>query len=226
MPTRKTPLVSQQIYHVYNRGIDGRDTFLDKKCYWRILQLINYYRFSSQAVRFSRYLDLPETQRKKTIDKLYKQHELINIFAYCIMPNHFHLLLEQMVDNGISKFLSNLLNSYTRYFNTRNKRIGQLFLGQFKASLIESEAQMLHVSRYIHLNPYSSGLTRDFDDLLKYEWSSLPEYLYSDGQDILICHRDKVMSHFSSIAKYKEFIFDQKDYQRKLKSLQYLLHEP
>ena len=98
-------------------------------------------------------------------------------------------------------------------------------MGQFKASLVETESQFLHVSRYIHLNPYSAGLVSNFDDLLSYEWSSLPEFL-SQRKDIAICNKERVLNSFLSVGKYKKFIFDQKDYQKKLKLLQYLVSEP
>ena len=76
----------------------------------------------------------------------------MEIICYCLMPNHLHLLLRQLMDGGISKFMSNFANSYTRYFNTKSKRKGPVFEGKFKAKRIETDEQLLHLSRHIHLN--------------------------------------------------------------------------
>ena len=87
------------------------------------------------------------------------------------MPNHFHLLIKQNIDRDYD-ILSNLQNGYTKYFNTKYSRDGHLFQGPFKAVKIDSEEQLLHVSRYIHLNPYSSGMLNNITDLDNYEWAS------------------------------------------------------
>lgn len=90
------------------------------------------------------------------------------------MPNHFHLLLQQIRDGGITEFISKLTNSYTRYFNIRNKRIGPLFQGEFKAVHVETDEQLIHLSRYIHLNPIVSYITKKLES---YQWFSYLEYL-------------------------------------------------
>jgi len=222
MPSRPTPLVSQQIYHVFNRGIDGRITFSTKREYKRMINLINYYRHVNRTVSYSRFLELTDDIERDLVDKFSDNLEAVDIISFCLMPNHFHLLLKQLTENGIQKFLGDLQNSYTRYFNIKNKRKGQLFLGQFKAVLIESETQLLHVSRYIHLNPYSAEVVKSFEELLVYPWSSLPEYLTADKSGI--CQKSEILFPFkNNIEKYCQFLFDQKDYQRKLKSLDYLM---
>ena len=99
---------------------------------------------------------------------------IVDIGAYCLMPNHFHILLQQLQDNGISTFVRKLLNSYTRYFNTKNERIGPLFQGQFKAVRVESDEQLLHLTRYIHLNPLVGYVVKD---LRNFEWSSYLDYI-------------------------------------------------
>ena len=133
------------------------------------------------------------------------------------MPNHFHLLLEQSVDNGISNFMSKFANSYTRYFNTKNKRIGPIFQGKFKSVLVETESQLLHLSRYIHLNPYSAGLAENINQLDKYQYSSLPEYLHLTNTNY--CQKDIVLSYFKQKNSYRNFVYDHADHQRNLQNI-------
>lgn len=153
---------------------------------------------------------------------LTKGEKLIDILTFCLMPNHFHFLLRQIVNDGTSKFLSNLQNSYTRYFNTKHQRTGPLFLDQFKAVRIETDEQFLHVSRYIHLNPYTSYVVKDFEGLKRYPWSSFPEYFEERAG---ICEKETILGFFKNSRAYERFVFDQADYQRKLHTIQHLLLE-
>ena len=143
----------------------------------------------------------------------------IDIVAYCLMPNHFHLLVKQNVNLGITKFLGDFQNSYVKFFNLRNDRVGPLFQGRFKAVNIISDEQLLHVSRYIHLNPSSSNIVR-IDRLTNYKWSSLPEYL--NKLNFNFCQKETILNNFKNIDKYKEFVFDNAEYQQGLKKIEYL----
>lgn len=224
MPGRIIPLVSGETYHVFNRGVDLRPTFTDKREYTRALDTLNYYRFRKLPVKLSRYLIFSVDLRDKIIKDLYKQNRyLIKFYAYCFMPNHFHFLMMQLEDNGVSKFMSNFQNSYTRYFNTRHKRIGNLLLDQFRAVRIQTDEQLLHVSRYIHLNPLTSFVIKKKENLESYLWTSLTEYM-GDLQR-KICDTGLVLSFFKSPAKYKKFLLDQVDYQRELDRIKHLLIE-
>lgn len=138
------------------------------------------------------------------------------------MPNHFHLQLRQRKDNGISKFLANLQNSLTHYFNTRSNRVGHLFEGQFKAVRIESEEQLFHIHRYIHLNPYTGFIVKNIDNLLMYQWSSLKEYINNKKN---LCETKYILSHFKTRKKYLAFILNQADYQKKLNKIKHLILE-
>ena len=224
MPGRKIPLVSGEIYHVFNRGLDGRPTFTIRQEYKRALQVIYFYQFSSPPAKLSRFLTFPVSQQKELLEKTASSSpRLVEIFAYCLMPNHFHFLLRQVAEKGIAKFIAQVENSYTRYFNTRHRRTGFLFLDQFKAVRIESEEQLVHVSRYIHLNPYSSFLVKDLKDLEKYPWSSLPEFLTPEKEGL--CQKEMILNYFKGPAGYKEFVFDQADYQRQLDQIKHLTLE-
>lgn len=224
MPVRRFPLVTKEIYHIFNRGIDRRTTFIDSKAYQRALLTMEYYQVKSPPLKLSRFLTLPTEESKLQREKINMEEEnLAAIIAFCFMPNHFHFLLKQLVEGGISRFMSNFQNSFTRYFNTRQERVGPIFLGQFKAIRIESEEQLLHVSRYIHLNPYSSSLVKSAKALEDYPWSSLGEYLRpSEGG---ACEKEVVLSSFKDEGEYRKFVFDQADYQRNLDGIKHLLFE-
>lgn len=223
MPGRKAPLVEGETYHVFNRGIDRRPTFTNYSELERAQTTISYYRFNKPPIKLAQFLRLSRILREEILSELVSRNEkLIEIMAFCFMSNHFHFLLKQLTSNGISKFLSQFQNSYTRYFNIKHERIGPLFLDQFKAVRMETEEQLLHVSRYIHLNPLTSFVVKDFEALVKYKWSSFPEYLnqVSDCTEI-----NTVLSFFKNKSDYREFVSDQANYQRQLHIIRHLIIE-
>lgn len=182
-----------------------------------------YYSFSNPPVKLSKFLQLSNDDRNKILLNLNKENQkLVEIICFCLMPNHFHLLLKQVADKGISRFLSKLQNSYTRYFNTKNERVGPLFLDQFKAVIIRTEEQLLHVSRYIHLNPLTSYVVKDFDSLRKYPWSSLEEYLTGN---IKICSPEIILNYFKKKKSYEKFVQDQISYQQQLDRIKHMILE-
>ena len=224
MPGRKIPLVNNEIYHVLNKGISLQPTFLTKRDYQRALQTIFYYQNQKPPLKYSRFLSLSNKQRETILDNLRKQKLiLVEIIAFCLMPNHFHFLLKQVANRGISKFISNFTNSYTRYFNTKNKREGALFKGKFKSVRIESDEQLLHVSRYTHLNPYSSYVIKTLEELENYPYSSLPEYLQRSPKGS--CQKEIILDQFKNLNSYKNFVFDQANYQRELENIKHLILE-
>ncbi len=221
MPTRKQLLISGEIYHFFNRGIDRRPTFTTKRECQRALQIIRFYQFSSPPVKLSRFLSLPPDEQMQITQKLEETDDkLIEVYAFCLMPNHFHFLARQLADNGISRFMSQFHNSYTRYFNSAHKRVGPLFLDQFKAVWIETDEQLMHVSRYIHLNPYTAYVVKNFEDLFSYPWSSLAQYVSDDNEGL--CSKELILSYFKTRDDYKGFILDQAGYQRELDKIKHL----
>lgn len=212
MPYRKTPLVNDEVYHVFNRGVAKLPTFQDQRDQKRLLKTIHYYQFQGPKPQFS------QLNRFKNLD-FEKNKKIVEILTYCLMPNHFHLLLKQLQDNGISELMNKILNSYTKYFNTRHDRVGPLFQGQFKAVRIENDEQLIHVSRYIHLNPLTSYLVKNLKD---YPWSSYLNYL--DLKDDRICTKEQILSFFKK-QNYEKFVLDQADYAKSLKQIERLLLE-
>jgi len=214
---------NEEIYHVWNRGVEHRPIFTTKSEYLRALTTLDFYRFKNPGLKLSKVLVLPKKAKEEFFLSLKAENKkLVEVICYCLMPNHFHFLLRQKIKDGVPKFVSNFANSYTRYFNTKQERIGPLFQGIFKAAHIENDNQLIHVSRYIHLNPVVSFVAKE-NDLDTYPWSSLSEFLglYARG----ICESETVLGFFRSKEKYRQFIHDQIDYAKKLEMLKHLVLE-
>lgn len=224
MPTnRSVVFANEEIYHVFNRGVEKRPTFTDKREFERATIALDLYKYSDLPIRLSKILTLPLDERNQFIQNIYKEcSKLVEIICFSLMPNHFHFLIKQKTDSGVSIFMANFTNSYTKYFNSKNERVGPLFQGLFKAVRIESDEQLVHVSRYIHLNPVTSFLI-EADELESYKWSSYPEYVGKSFTNI--SDEEIVLEMFSSKEKYKEFVLDQVDYARKLDRIKHLIME-
>lgn len=210
MPGRNTPLVTGEYYHIFNRGNEKRNIFTQPRDCKRFLQTFYYYQFTGPKPSFSKYAKSDLNSFKPDLEK-----KLVKVLCYCLMPNHFHFLIKQLKSNGISNFLSQISNSYTKYFNTKYTRIGALLQGVFKNVRIETDEQLIHVSRYIHLNPVVSGLVKKPEE---YKWSSYLEYI---TQNPFVCSIDEVLGLFSSPRKYQEFVEAQIDYGTTLEILKH-----
>lgn len=210
MPARIIPLVNDQFYHIYNRGVEKRRIFENRRTYTRFLQALSYYQLEGPKPKFSNFIKYKSFELNPT-------KKIVGIICYCLMPNHFHFLLKQLKEGGVSEFIGKLTNSYTKYYNIKFDRIGPLLQGQFKAVLIESDEQLVHVSRYIHLNPVSSFLVKKPED---YEWSSYDEYLNNNKG---ICSKEVILNFFKSVADYKNFVDDQIAYAQELELIKHQL---
>lgn len=220
MAGREEPLVTGEYYHIFNRGVAKLPTFLSDHDYQQAMLGLNYYRFIKPPIKLSRYKKLNLQGKAELLAKMSQDGDkLVDIISFVLMPNHFHFLLKQVADNGVARFLSLFTNSYTRYFNTRQNRPGPLFQGAFKAVRIESNAQLLHLSRYIHLNPYVSRIVKK-SELLTYPWSSLPSYF--SGTDNVI-EPAIILSQFKTSTGYRDFILSHADYARELEFIKHQL---
>jgi len=143
-----------QLYHVLNRGVDKRKIFMDDKDRFRFVHdlfefndqqkvLDNAYYFNIQDIRY------PEIRHKERRPRKL----LVNIYAFCLMANHYHLLVSPLVDGGLSLFMRKLNGGYSRYFNQRHERTGTLFERRYKSVPINNQAHFIHMPYYIHLNP-------------------------------------------------------------------------
>lgn len=192
------------IYHVYNRGVEKRDIFLDDQDYAVFLHLLKYYLSPIDPKNVHPLMEFQNFSivRPRPLANIEKEVDLIE---YCLMPNHFHLILQQINIDGVTKLLRRIATTYAMYFNKRYKRVGYLFQGPYRAILVENDSYLLHLSRYIHLNPIE--LTRR--ELVNYPYSS---YKYFNGSakagwikpNIILNYFDK-SGMFAFLNKYPSY---------------------
>ena len=224
MPYRKVVLAEGEYYHIFNRGVAKIPIFSTNSNYIRFLDLVDYYRFKNTPTSFSNLQKLAADERAKVLSYLKKDGEKqVEILCFCLMDNHYHFLLKQKTKNGVSRFISNLQNGYAKYFNIKTKRTGPLFQPMFKAVRIETDEQLLHVSRYIHLNP-STGFVVEIEDLINYPWFSLPDYI-TDSRGYPFIDTSMVLGLIGTKDNYEKFVFDQAEYQRELGKIRHLVIE-
>lgn len=222
---RRTVFANNHFYHIYNRGVDKRKIFdsnRDKFRFLKITQILNDTEATYLDVRsFFHPLDNPNLSLASTEASNGKARKTpwVRIHAFCLMPNHFHFLLEQTTDQGITKFLHKISTGYTRYFNIKNERTGRLFEGTFKAILIKKDEYFLHLSRYIHLNPIELIEPQWKEDgvnswkkikkfLAEYIWSSYPIYIGKGTWRTIeeIVSKERILSYFKSPSAYQKFL--------------------
>lgn len=218
---RKIVFRNDYIYHVFNRGIERRSVFRSTREFGRAFELLKFYNHKEIPIRYSQFLQKSLEIREGLLKKLEQSEQLVEILAYCLMPNHFHLMLKQNLTSGIPVFISNFTNAYTKYFNKKYQRRGPLFEGIFKAVLVESDEQLVHLSRYIHLNPVVSSIIKE-TELNNYVWSSYREYLSDKKSNGGIANKELVLSLFNSVKAYENFVMDQIDYAKKLEQIKHL----
>lgn len=173
MPYRKVNFYPGGFYHVYNRGNRKKDIFFDKGDYVYFLKKVRQY----------------------------KDEYEVKVIAYCLIPNHFHFVLQQKKGPPISEFMRHITRDYAIFINNKYELAGRLFQGPFKVRAVESEAYLLHLTRYIHLNPLDIGVQKEL--LATYPWSSYLEY---------IGVRHGSLPEFSSIIEgvenYEEYVLE------------------
>jgi len=219
MAYRNVVLATGEIYHVVNHSLEGLNLFNNKRAYQRFIDLLSFY-YRAPPVRFSYFNRADKENRIRINEIMIHAEKQVDIIAFCLMPNHFHLILRQNKENGISSFVSKVENSYVRYFNIKNERKGPLFEASFYAGRIENQEQLDHISRYIHLNPLVSFLVKK-GNLIEYPWSSFGDYL---GKKIHPWVKsDIVFASFKNSKKYFDFVMNQADYQIKLNKIKHLI---
>jgi len=202
--------VENEIYHIYNRGVEKRNIFTDQKDYLRFIHDLFEFNDKDAVVNNSYYFN-PKTKKVearnlKGIKATKKTRKLlVEILIFTLMPNHFHLLLKQKEEGGISKFMQKLGIGYTNYFNQKHERSGVLFQGKFKAVLIKEHSHFLHLPFYIHSNPlslnYGNRISIDF--LENYKWSSFLDYIGKKNFPS-VTQREFLLNFFGGAEKYKK----------------------
>src|SRR3972149_7207315 len=203
-----------EIYHVLNRGVDKRIIFEDKQDYFRFIH--DLYEFNDQERVETTFRDFRDYGADGKIAKINRgaRKLLVDILAFCLMPNHYHLMLSPRIENGISIFMQKLNMGYAKYFNQKNKRVGVLFQGPYKKIPVTNETHFLHLPFYIHFNPLDlsfpewrenkiSNPEGALNFLKPYRWSSHLDYLG--------------IKNFPSILNMKllkEILGNEQDYQK------------
>jgi REP element-mobilizing transposase RayT len=189
---RKDPLVTGEFYHVYNRGVDKRLIFNNFNDLERFFQSMS--EFNSLEPIGSIYQNSFGGQllRRPT-------SKLVEFVAYSLNSNHYHFLLKQVTDNGISEFMKRLGGGYTRYFNEQYKRNGSLFQGRFKSILVDSNEYLLHLSAYINLNDKQQKTSRR-PIMSKTSWKE-----YTGETSNNICKKNIIIDQFKNLEEYKTF---------------------
>lgn len=214
MPTKPRYFRKSCYYHIHNCGVEKRNIFVTKRDYQRFIETIDFYLFD-QRLSYAQFQDLSIKARQvyarlnpKGLEKL-----RVKLISYCLMPNHFHILIKPAKENGITQFISDISNSYTRYFNIKNGRIGRLLQGTFKSKEISSEESLLQVTRYIHLNPVNSSKTNPDGSLRPedYSFSSyrdwiIPSLLDPKGLELDYKEVSECVTLAGGAKKYKEFV--------------------
>ena len=181
-------------YHLYNRGVERRIIFEDE---------LDYKTFISYLKIYLTPLNLRGPTLKDEEGKTISPSRVINnfvddieLYAYCLMPNHFHILLKQNSERAIASFMQSIITKYVRYFNKRYKRVGGLFQDKYKCVTIKSEEQYTYLSKYIHRNPLPDHPTRtDLEGLRVYKYSSYGNYLGLFKQSWV--KTEDILSYFS-----------------------------
>lgn len=211
---RKIDFSTGEYYHIYNRGTDKRTIFLDFNEYNRFKALL-YVCNSTEPVNISDHLkkgrsffELFEVKRGET---------LVDIIVYCLMPNHFHLLIREKAEGGIAKFMAKLSTGYSMYFNKKNKRTGVLFEGRFKAKHVDTDEYLKYLFAYIHLNPVKiidpewkenriADRTTAQNYLKVYEYSSYFDYQGIERLETKIINKEAGPEYFTTVEDFDNFV--------------------
>ncbi|NQV88213.1 MAG: transposase [Parcubacteria group bacterium] len=212
--TRPIEFSTGEFYHLYNRGTDKRKIFLQPSDYKRFLALL-YLCNTRETIHLSDYQGSTLTD----IFNIIRKNTLVELSAYCLMPNYFHLLIQEKMEGGISLFMQKLSTGYTMYFNKKNDRTGSLFGGRFKAKHIDSDEYLKYILSYIHLNPIKiieptwkeDGIknVRDAEKFLgSYNFSSYAEYTQRSRPESILIKTSNVPKYFDEKDSFKNTLKD------------------
>lgn len=202
---RKKEFVNNQFYHIYNRGTDKRKVFLDNLDYHRFLLSMELMNDEKDGLMIA-WRDYKTTNPSDDLESflrlnLRERKPLVNFTCYSLLPNHYHLILEQISEKGIEKFMQRLGTGYTMYFNKKNKRTGALFQGRFKASHIKTTHHLEYLSAYVNCNSEVHGIARSE----VYRWSSFPEYISKRKKGLCESGKKIILDDFRGPEDYKKY---------------------
>ncbi len=201
---RHTEFANDEYYHIFNRGVDKREVFLDPDDYVRFLTGMK--EFNNGLIREERLrkAEKSESDSESESDSDFPastEEKLVEIVCYCLNPNHYHLILKQLQENGVSKFMQKVGTGYTNYFNIKQSRSGTLFQGKFKSIHIDSNDYLLYLSAYVNANNFIHGYNENMED---WPYSS---YLNHIGKRKgTLCGVESVLGQFEDAEEYAEFV--------------------
>lgn len=205
-----------EYYHIYNRGTDKRDIFkneIDQNRFMSLLYLCN----RQDAVDIRQIYSSYEGRSFVKILDFNRGEMIVDIGAYCLMPNHFHLLIREKEEGGVSKFMKKLSTGYSMYFNKKHQRTGGLFEGRFKAMHVSKDTHLKYLFSYIHLNPVKlidpkwkeKGIT-DKEKIRKYlgnyKYSSYLDYIGQERREMVILNKQEFPKYFNNDLDFSDFI--------------------
>jgi len=209
MPVRTVPIETDETHHIFSKSIAGFKIFRNDRECERVKESSKFYKIENPPLRFSAFLEIKN--KNDFLEKKFPSSDnLVKIIAYCFMPTHFHLVLKQLKDGGVSIFMRRILNSYAKYFNIKTDRKGPLWESRFKNVAIPTDEILFHVTRYIHLNPVTAYLVDHPNDWV---FSSYKEFLGQIEEDEKVCDFSELMN--INAKSYQKFVDSNIDYQRK-----------
>jgi len=193
---RKVRFLNGEYYHIYNRGVEKRDIFIAKENIERFYQSMQEFNVldpigSLYAASFRKVHPLRNLVPKDS-------DRLVNFIAFCLNPNHFHFILQQIEDRGIEKFMHRMGVGYSNYFNKKYKRSGSLFQGTFKAVHLDSDEYLLHASAYVNVNYKVHQISSSF---IRSSWKE-----YNSENENAFCEKDVILNQFKDKNGYREFV--------------------
>ncbi len=179
-------------YHIFNRGVEKRKVFCDKYDYKRFIDSMKEFNNHEVGSLRDRLDSKFSTGPTSALVQPVEEEKLVEIVAYCLNANHYHLILKEVSEDGIAKFIQKIATGYTRYFNEKYKRTGGLFQGRYKRVEVESNPQLLYLSAYVNGNHYIHKIK----ELESWEFSSLPEYLKNKKNGF--CFKNDILGQFNN----------------------------
>ncbi|KKP57473.1 MAG: Transposase [Candidatus Moranbacteria bacterium GW2011_GWF2_34_56] len=194
---RKIIFANGEYYHIYNRGVDKRDVFMNDDDYMRFLLCMNLLNDKNDGLMLL-WRDLQKNNQSDpkaqplARQRLSLRNPIVEIIAYCLNPNHYHFILKQLEENGITKFMHKLSTSYTMYFNKKYERSGALFQGKFKSIHIDTNEYLLHLSAYVNNNNFIHG----YDEEKDWQYSSYLNYV--GKRNGKLCNKEVILGQFKN----------------------------
>lgn len=214
---RKIKFAEGEYYHILNRGVDKRTIFLQEEDLERFLQSMREF---NTIDPIGSIYEAKFRKKDKQLGNLVSKNteKMVDFVCYCLNPNHYHLILKQLVDRGIEKFMHRLALGYSNYFNLKYKRSGSLFQGPYKATHIDSDSYLLYVSAYVNLNNKVHGI----EDTFRSSWG---EYCGDFQGAVNFCEKSIILNQFSGQKQYKDFAVESLKHIKERKELEKLLLE-